>query len=357
MIPGSRYLLILAVSSLSLWSGGAWTSHVLSRTSPSLGRSHIPKSALATQSTSRHSVAVVRRSPHPIFHSVTMVTGKVGWGLSATQQVLHTTDSQKSWAVVSPAHPRVTPLTLTALTTTHAMLIGAPRNLNRSAVVWTTDNVGQHWQTTRLPGAVSATGATTYWWSATYGWVFLALEYSNTQKPPPGYPPPDARGIQAVLYRTVDGGARWTIVPSTTLPNEANVNDVAFTSVKTGWLLAMTEGPGEPMLYRTQDGGADWSSVALSVPPALAGPQAEAEPLSRPVFATSQIGAVLTTIEGEPVVYTTTDGGYRWQWVLLPPSSATISAQYLNWHRSTDGWRLNVLDVQHHVIAQWVVGA
>lgn len=355
MLFGYRKLLILGISGLSLWTGGAWTRSVPPHTPPPPGPSHFRKPV--PEPTSRRSLVAARPSPVPILRSVTMVTAKVGWGLSATYQVLRTTDGKKTWAVVSPTHPRVTPLTLTALTTIHAMLIAAPRNLDRSAVVWTTDNAGQRWQITRLHGAVSATGATTYWWSATQGWVFLALEYSNTQKPPPGYPPPDARGIQAVLYRTADGGRHWSIVPSSTIPNEANLKDVAFTSVTTGWLLAMTEGPSEPVLYRTSDGGADWSPVALAVPPALAGPQAEAEPLSGPHFATPQIGAVLTTIEGEPVVYTTADGGLHWNWLLLPPSSATISAQYLTWHPTPEGWRLNVLDVQHHVISQWIVSA
>jgi len=356
MMLGYRQLLILAASSLFLWTGGAWMrSTPLQTTSPQVP-SHIIKAAPETESSPRYSNAAVRRSPVPIFHSVTMVTAQVGWELSATHQVLHTTDGTKIWVAVGPAHPQVTPLTLTALTATHATFIAAPRDLDRSALVWTTTNAGQRWQTTRLRGAVSATGATAYWWSATDGWVFLSLEYSNTQKPPPGYPPPDARGIQAVLYRTVDGGARWTIVPSTTLPNEANLTRVTFTSLRTAWLLAMTQGPGEPVLYRTQDGGADWTPIPLAVPTALVGPQAEAEPLDS-VFATSQVGAVLTTIEGDPVVYTTTDGGTRWRWVLLPPASATIAAQYLHWIRVQDGWELNVLDGQHHVIAQWLVGS
>lgn len=117
-------------------------------------------------------------------------------------------------------------------------------------------------------------------------------------------------------------------------------------------------------------GGAHWRLVRLPVPAALdpTAARSGAEPISPPVFATSQIGAVLVSLDTtreHPTVYYTTNGGASWRWMLLPPLppytktlaswDRMVAPARLQWQPFNEGWLLTVLNRSHRVIAQWPV--
>ncbi|PSR22298.1 MAG: hypothetical protein C7B45_07255 [Sulfobacillus acidophilus] len=305
----------------------------------------------------------------------TMVSKEVGWALSASNQVLRTTNGGKSWIIVSSAHNQITPIALSADTASRALLVGAPRQ-NQAAIVWATDNAGRHWQTERLPDAVHATGATVDWFSPIRAWMLVTLAFSTNQKPPPGYPPPGAMGFENVLYRTTDAGNQWSLVPSATVPDQ--VNQMIFTTRSTGWMSLTTDaiGPSVPLLAKTVNGGQTWKPLVLPRPPLLAPhsakPKIDYAPyaVSGPTFSTPNQGAFLTSYgalnangTSKPtysVVYYTTDGGNRWQWMLLPPYQTTDQTGFpvkVVWQSTKTGWLLNVLDSAGTVVAQWPVGS
>jgi photosystem II stability/assembly factor-like uncharacterized protein len=300
-----------------------------------------------------------------------MVSKQAGWALSATNQVLRTINGGKSWTIVSSAHDEITPIALSANTAAHALLIGAPSQ-NRAAITWTTSDAGRKWQMGYLAGAVHATGALVDWFSPRQAWMLITLAFSTNQKPPAGYPPPGAMGFENVLYHTTDGGGRWTVVRSSTVPDQ--VDQMIFTTPFTGWMSLTTNaiGPNIPLLAKTISGGKAWRALTLPRPPLLAphsaNPKMDYAPfvVSGPTFANPQTGALLTTYGAlnangsnkptYPVVYFTTDGGAHWQWILLPPqTNSTDSPAQVVWQRSKTGWLLNVLDRAGTVLAEWQV--
>lgn len=305
----------------------------------------------------------------------TMVSKTVGWGLSADNQVLRTTNGGKSWVIVSPAYRQINPLALSAMTTAQAVLIGVPIG-GQPPIVWATRSAGRHWQMTRLTGALHATTATVDWESATRAWTLVTLAFSTNQKPPKGYPPAGAMGFENVLYRTTDGGARWSLVPSTTVPDQ--VSQMTFNTPSTGWMSLTTDaiGPNTPILAETVNAGRVWHMVTLPRPPLLVPRSANPKmdyapfPVAGPTFANARTGAVLSTYGAlnangtskptYPVVYFTTNGGKRWQWILLPmevSGNPTDVPTKVVWQPTKTGWLLNVLNSAGTVIAQWPVSA
>jgi photosystem II stability/assembly factor-like uncharacterized protein len=63
------------------------------------------------------------------------------------------------------------------------------------------------------------------------------------------------------LYRTLDGGATWTVVPAVGIPAGTFFLDVEFVDSQHGWVVTTPDGDTwEPLeLYRTTDGGASWT--------------------------------------------------------------------------------------------------
>jgi photosystem II stability/assembly factor-like uncharacterized protein len=63
------------------------------------------------------------------------------------------------------------------------------------------------------------------------------------------------------LYRTLDGGATWTVVPALGIPAGTFFLDVEFVDGVHGWVVTTTDGDTwEPLeVYRTTDGGASWT--------------------------------------------------------------------------------------------------
>ncbi len=65
------------------------------------------------------------------------------------------------------------------------------------------------------------------------------------------------------LYRTLDGGATWTVVPAVGIPAGTFFLDVEFVDEVHGWVVTTPDGDNwEPLeVYRTTDGGASWTKL------------------------------------------------------------------------------------------------
>ena len=134
-------------------------------------------------------------------------------------------------------------------------------------------------------------------------------------------------GYGTRLVYTWDGGRAWRTtplvpgpsgLPSSFLPDDANPTTPTFSSAEDGWILA-SPGPGNRGgLFRTRDGGARWSFVAAAPfqGSIVFTNQTDGWGISAPVF--SNLGPV--KIPGG-VLYHSTDGGATWHRVQVPPAS------------------------------------
>lgn len=113
-------------------------------------------------------------------------------------------------------------------------------------------------------------------------------------------------GSNGALLRTVDGGARWEVLPR---PTKDDLRDVWFADANHGWLLCEADdfnlsAPREPRSYilRTTDAGATWTRTD----PTAAMPDAR---LVRFVFTNERTGWAF----GESgLIYQTDDAGATW---------------------------------------------
>lgn len=125
---------------------------------------------------------------------------------------------------------------------------------------------------------------------------------------------PPTRNLR--LYRTEDGGATWTALPT---PDFA-ANGVFFLDAEHGWIDSgsPTALVGNDVLYATSDAGQTWKLVG-------------ALPNSAPNGWTWGVGFYHVTFSnpmrgwylGNGVLFTTADGGHSWQQLRLPSSTDT----------------------------------
>jgi photosystem II stability/assembly factor-like uncharacterized protein len=295
-------------------------------------------------------------------HDVTMVTATMGWGLSATGQVLRTTNDGQSWTSVSAPHPHTNLLATAFTSPQQAVMVGAARD-GRQWLTCATSNGGHTWYTTRLSvpqrGQISDATAEVSAYSAQREWLMIPVNMP-------------AKPAQDRLYGTTDGGETWHLI-NANLPGSDNAG-VVFSQSQVGWLPLNTNSVRNlKFLANTTNGGRTWQTMVLSVPPLLA-PHASnpkedysPNPVGLPVFATPQLGALLTTYGAlnangsqKPeysVVYFTTDGGRHWQWTVLPTESqnAINPPSTVAWQSTPQGWVLNVRTVAQKIIAQWSI--
>ena len=136
---------------------------------------------------------------------------------------------------------------------------------------------------------------------------------------------PHTPTFQLDLYRTSDGGATWTALPS---PHIA-ANDVFFLDERHGWLDSGSPatGLGNDELYTTTDGGQTWSLVGALPQPAPMG-WVYGVGKYRVTFSTPLRGWCV----GDNVLFTTHDGGHSWQslYLSLPAGVRAPSQPFIN---------------------------
>jgi photosystem II stability/assembly factor-like uncharacterized protein len=160
----------------------------------------------------------------------------------------------------------------------------------RFALMHTTD-AGNHWAR-QLGGAVESAGLYVNFFNSTEGVVAVL-------------------GPQSVVYRTTDGGRRWSTKPILSgVAYLTSVSSVSFVDAVHGWLLLSTPSVASGAdLLRTNDGGATWTNLGS---PVVGNDQAY-----RVHFTDPQVGW-LDTLSARPYAYTSADSGATWQQVALP---------------------------------------
>jgi photosystem II stability/assembly factor-like uncharacterized protein len=160
----------------------------------------------------------------------------------------------------------------------------------RFALMHTTD-AGNHW-VSQLRGDVGSAGMYVNFFDSTEGVVAVL-------------------GPQPAIYRTVDGGRRWSVKPILSgLAYMTSVSSVSFSDALHGWLLLSSTAPaGGAVLLRTTDGGASWTN--------LGSPTAGNDVAYRVHFTNPQVGW-LESLSAGPYAYETVDAGASWRHVPLP---------------------------------------
>jgi photosystem II stability/assembly factor-like uncharacterized protein len=160
----------------------------------------------------------------------------------------------------------------------------------RFALMHTTD-AGNHWAR-QLGGDVESAGVYVNFFNSNEGVVTVL-------------------GSQSEIYRTLDGGRRWSATPIRNgVAYLTSVSSVSFVDAAHGWLLVSTPTvAGGAELVRTNDGGATWMN--------LGSPVVGSDEAYRVHFTDPHVGW-LDTLSARPYAYKSLDGGATWQQVALP---------------------------------------
>ena len=295
----SRRAALLAVLGLAVAVGGASAAVAL------IGQSHPAPPATPS--------VIAPLLPADAIGHLRMYTPSTGWAQRLTDgAILHTTAGVQRWTVASPpsADP---PLAVAYLGPDLARVLTVPPATGAQTTLqaWSTQDGGATWA---RQGTLSVQGfnrsvstGVLDFVDGEHGW------YSQIEA---------ASGVAgSALYRTVDGGARWTEVAATSpgapatpgvIPQGCAALTAAFVSDLTGWMTG-TCLTGTPPFYVTHDGGTTWTVATLSPVPA----GALEETSFSPVFTSGGYATVLTENDSEAGITTslfaTSDGGVSWR--------------------------------------------
>ena len=140
------------------------------------------------------------------------------------------------------------------------------------------------------------------------------------------------------LYRTVDQGRTWQRSDIPAPSGSAFGQPTAFGQTL---LEPVTLGNGTLVLYRSTDGGARWSRVS-ALPHAVTGASGCYGSAVSVSFATAQDGWAAAAHGGRTVVYRTTDGGRRWELArrTLPGQAGTETSPVVQATDAAHAWLL-----------------
>jgi photosystem II stability/assembly factor-like uncharacterized protein len=234
----------------------------------------------------------------------------------------HTVDDGTSWSQVDRPSWTLAPGALWPfyfLDSSRAWVVTsvdeAPRGM--AIVVRRTADGGRTWQAgEQLAANWSTLFEGIYFLDSRNGWLVF-----GSQNSPSG-----------VIYRTFDGGARWTALgrrgpgaaPAGSFPYACYIAGLRFSDPVHGWALAGCS--DEPGLISSSDGGRTWSRATL--PAAIV---ASSSP-SLPQFFSPTDALLVTQSDG--FLYTTTNAGRTWTSIALP----TTSIATFDFIDMKDGW-------------------
>jgi photosystem II stability/assembly factor-like uncharacterized protein len=231
-------------------------------------------------------------APAPAWlHSLQMVSARDGWALAWTSNPasplpaglipVRTTDGGRTWTAVTPTQAR--PL----LAAGHVDVILQPLSASRASlaatatrsqggygihpartVIFATADEGRSW--TRSAPVLAPGNAG--WLALTdpaHGWLLQSLGAAMEQNP-----------VQ--LYRTSDGGRRWSLIAASPRWNQAGTSPsglpiacdktgIAFATRADGWLTSACLSLADAVLA-TRDGGAHWAPQPLPLPASTCAP-------------------------------------------------------------------------------------
>lgn len=277
-------------------------------------------------SSTRASTAV---APTPMwFASLQMVSPKRGWalrwartpgGAGALLAVSRTTDGGHTWTDVTPAQAGAvlgsidTVGCLYAFDAERAWFAVSRPQQDRYVrmTVYRTADGGRRWSSST---PIDSHGTPEYldFVEASHGWLLADLGA--------------ATGNDVVaLFATVDGGRRWTLASETAslvaptqrpkaLPLEGTKTGLRFVSPTTGWVTADNIGGGAHVEI-THDGGRTWAAQSLPIPQGArftAGSE-----VSPPQFF-DRSGFLVLLGSSKPILLLSHDGGTIWARETLP---------------------------------------
>jgi photosystem II stability/assembly factor-like uncharacterized protein len=276
-------------------------------------------------------------------HSLQMVSARDGWALAWTSNPVsprpaalipvRTTDGGRTWAAVTPtgARPLLIPnrseVTLQPLSARQAWLtVTVTRSQDgygirpARTVVFGTADGGRSWTPSaplRAPGYAGWLAFT----DSARGWLVQDLGAAMEQNP-------------VRLYRTGDGGRRWSLVAASprwgqagTSPSGLHIacdkTGIVFATPADGWLTSACFSLGDALLA-THDGGAHWAPQPLPLPASACTPALCL--VSAPQF----FGATgfLTVDHGgrSPYLLVTHDTGATWHAEPVPEAAGPFGA-------------------------------
>ena len=236
--------------------------------------------------------------------AVSFANRSVGWAVSSTGHVLHTTDGGAHWtrqSVQRAARPWWVFYDVQALSVRQAWIGGqtdavgypSPDGLLRTAdggVTWKRVKAG-------LGGAVRRV----FFSSPGSGWIM---------------------GEEGAIMHTSDGGAHWRRRPSPA--SDGSLQDLAFADSRNGWAVSRTWIPSSGTVYRTTDGGAHWASQRKT-----SNDLAWVQALTRSKVVVGGAGGFLSR---------TADGGTTWRSKTRVAAGLAGDLHALQFINATTGW-------------------
>lgn len=272
----------------------------------------------ATVATSRGMPENGTASPQPPLASLHLLSETTGWALSY-QTVLRTLDGGQTWTDVTPPGGRQADRSMAGefLDATTAWVAVINDSGPRLSVFRTADG-GETWRGVEVERKASGHifGVSLDFVDSQRGWLMIEPEHGMSSRP-------------GELYRTTDGGERWSLVARSVPLGPSPENGLpfygpfAFRNALTGWVgggRGAAFHPDHP-LYLTRDGGQTWQAQNLELPAGYS--QGELDVAVPPTFFPPQYeDGVLPVIfmpgshqdqELATVIYVTHDGGERWR--------------------------------------------
>jgi photosystem II stability/assembly factor-like uncharacterized protein len=188
-----------------------------------------------------------------------MTSNAVGWSIkddnNGYSSVLRTSDGGVHWRNVSPAVKTQPIMASDFMTDNVAWVVSsigdapAGHTINSPVLVYFTSDGGRNWHEGSVPGTSmqSDTPITIKFLNSNDGWLLLG----------------DNGREHISLYKTVDGGSHWSLVPQNSthsLPMTNMKTGMTFVTKNKGFVSGLGASSG---LYETLDGGSTWSGVPV----------------------------------------------------------------------------------------------
>lgn len=178
-------------------------------------------------------------------------------------------------------------------------------------VIYRTTDGGNRWTRVKFPAYVSASVDFS---DSQHGWIF-------------GYTGTTQRLVSQLSY-TADGGDNWSVLPQgPSFPiggkGGAFSANFAFRSPIEGW-LGGGGAPGSRVVYSSIDGGVTWQPHPLPVPAGVFKSDPFAPDTSVYLIPGAGVMAATTDGQGNSVGFTSFDGGSTWRRLSPPPGETTF---------------------------------
>ncbi len=270
-----------------------------------------------------HGVVRVTRAMWMVpISGMSMISTNTGWG-TGHGRVWRTVDGGRTWVPVFSTATNGISTTSDFVSSDVAVVAQGFVGHIRISL---TDDGGERWNywTLELPSSVAVYPMSLSFVSDKTGWILVAPEQGMNSS-------------EGWLFRTVDGGKRWTLVSSTsagTLPSARGM--IRFRGSGEGWLAASVGATGKTNLYRSVNDGAKWIAVTLKDPKSYVVVPSLPMTWGRQGVLTAALSSPAGVIShGRAAVFHTKDGGRVWLPVGedisrdIEPSGSTLNPQFL----------------------------